>query len=74
MPRMSGLEFLRELRGDDALRSMPVVVLTTSGDEADKVGAYSLHVAGYLVKPVVFSRFVELMAAFDSYWTNTELP
>lgn len=74
MPRMSGIEFLRELRQDEALRGTPVVVLTTSDDAADKLGAYQLHVAGYLLKPVVPVRFVELMTLFDDYWTNVEFP
>src|SRR5512142_2167408 len=52
MPKMNGIEFLRELRKDPALHHTPVVVLTTSDDERDKVQAYDLNVAGYLLKPV----------------------
>jgi len=74
MPRMNGIEFLRELRHDPALRLIPVVVLTTSNDERDKVEAYNLNVAGYLLKPVTFMNFVELMAALNKYWTLVELP
>jgi CheY-like chemotaxis protein len=74
MPRMSGLEFLRELRGDTRLHSTVVVVLTTSSDERDKVEAYNLNVAGYLVKPVTFVSFVETMAALNKYWALVELP
>jgi len=74
MPRMNGIEFLRELRHDPALRLIPVVVLTTSNDERDKVEAYNLNVAGYLLKPVTFLNFVELMAALNKYWTLVELP
>ena len=74
MPRMSGIEFLRELRKDPALQLTPVVVLTTSNDERDKVEAYNLNVAGYLLKPVTFINFVELMAALNKYWTLVELP
>src|SRR4051812_14143501 len=61
MPRMNGIEFLRELRADPALRGTPVVVLTTSDEERDRLEAYDLHVAGYLLKPVRFLAFVELM-------------
>jgi CheY-like chemotaxis protein len=74
MPRMSGIEFLRELRADSKLQSTPVVVLTTSDDERDKVDAYNLNVAGYLFKPVTFINFVEVMAALNKYWTLVELP
>jgi CheY-like chemotaxis protein len=74
MPKMNGIEFLRELRSDPALRSLPVVVLTTSRDERDRVEAYDLNVAGYLVKPVAFGDFADLMAALNKYWTLVEYP
>ncbi|PYR76665.1 MAG: two-component system response regulator [Acidobacteria bacterium] len=74
MPRMTGIEFLRELRADAALQHTPVVVLTTSNDERDKIEAYNLNVAGYLLKPITFVNFIELMAALNTYWTLVELP
>jgi CheY-like chemotaxis protein len=74
MPRMNGIEFLKELRADPALAPTPVIVLTTSNDERDRVEAYNLNVAGYLLKPVTFANFVELMAALNRYWTLVELP
>ena len=74
MPRMNGIEFLRELRADPSLGLTPVVVLTTSDDERDKINAYNLNVAGYLLKPVTFMNFVEVMAALNKYWTLVELP
>jgi len=74
MPRMNGIEFLRELRKDPVLRSTPVVVLTTSDDDRDKVQAYDLNVAGYLLKPVTFVNFVDVMAALNKYWALVELP
>ncbi|WP_374676145.1 response regulator [Ideonella sp.] len=74
MPRMNGIEFLRELRADPALRHISVVALTTSSEEQDKVEAYQLHVAGYLVKPVTFTTFVELMSVLQKYWTLMEMP
>lgn len=74
MPRMNGIEFLRAIRADDELRSLPVVVLTTSNDERDKVDAFNLNVAGYLLKPVTFSDFVDLMAALNKYWMLVEMP
>ena len=74
MPRMTGIEFLRELKRDPALHSTPVVVLTTSNDDRDKIEAYHLNVAGYLLKPVTFVNFVEVMAALDKYWSLVEMP
>ena len=74
MPGMGGIEFLRELRADPKLRMTPVVVLTTSGDEKDRIDAYDFHVAGYLRKPVEFPNFMELTAALNKYWTLVEMP
>lgn len=74
MPRMNGIEFLRALRADPKLHAIPVVVLTTSNDERDRVEAYNFNVAGYLLKPVAFQDFVELMARLNKYWSLVELP
>jgi len=74
LPRMNGIEFLRELRADPALRLTPVVVLTTSDDERDRVNAYGLNVAGYILKPVTFTSFVDAMATLNKYWTLVEYP
>ncbi len=74
MPRMNGIEFLQELRKDPELASTTVVVLTTSNDERDKVEAYSLNVAGYILKPVTFDNFCEAMVALNKYWSLVEFP
>ncbi|HLS48259.1 MAG TPA: response regulator [Gemmatimonadales bacterium] len=74
MPRMNGIEFLRELRGDPELAATTVVVLTTSNDERDKIDAFNLNVAGYLLKPVTFQNFCEVMVALNKYWSLVELP
>lgn len=74
MPKMNGIEFLRELRKDDVLRSTPVVVLTTSNEDRDKVEAYNFNVAGYLLKPVTFDAFVSLVATLNDYWSKVEMP
>jgi len=74
MPKMNGIEFLEALRADPELASTPVVVLTTSNDDQDKIDAYNFNVAGYLLKPVTFSNFCERMAALDKYWTLVEMP
>ena len=73
MPRMNGIEFLRELREDPELHGTAVVVLTTSDEERDRIEAYHFHVAGYLVKPVRFLCFVELMTTLNRYWTLMEM-
>jgi CheY-like chemotaxis protein len=74
MPKMNGIEFLRELRKDPELGSTPVIVLTTSNDERDRIEAYNLNVAGYILKPVTFTNFCEVMAALNKYWALVELP
>ena len=74
MPKMNGIEFLREARQDPDLVGLSVVVLTTSNEERDKVDAYKLNVAGYLLKPVTFINFVELTSALNKYWTLVEMP
>jgi CheY-like chemotaxis protein len=74
MPRMGGIEFLRELRADPELRALPVIVLTTSNEDKDKVEAYDLNVAGYIIKPVTFTKFVEAIGTLNKYWALSELP
>ena len=74
MPRMYGIEFLREVRSDPVLQALTVVVLTTSNEDRDRVEAYQLNVAGYLVKPVTFHSFADVMATLNKYWTLMEMP
>jgi CheY-like chemotaxis protein len=74
MPKMGGIEFLQVLRSDPELKGIPVVVLTTSNQDQDRVEAYKLNVAGYLLKPVTFSNFLETMATLNKYWMLCELP
>ncbi len=74
MPRMNGIEFLRVAKQDETLKRIPVVVLTTSGEEQDKVDSFDLGVAGYMIKPVDYQQFVEVMRTIDLYWTLSELP
>jgi CheY-like chemotaxis protein len=74
MPRMNGIEFLRALRADGELRQLPVVVLTTSDDERDRIEAYHLNVAGYIVKPVTFVNFCDAMSTLNKYWSLVEMP
>lgn len=74
MPRMGGIEFLRRIRQDNLYKSLTVVVLTTSNEEKDKVASYNMNVAGYIVKPVIFEKFVAAMADIGKYWTLSEYP
>ena len=73
MPKMNGIEFLRVIKNDDSLKRIPVVVLTTSKEEEDKVESFSLGVAGYMIKPVDYIKFVEVIRAINLYWTLSEL-
>lgn len=74
MPRMNGIEFLKEVRNDPNLHCTTVVILTTSNDDRDIVEAYNLNVAGYLLKPVTFNEFCDRMVTLNKYWTLVELP
>jgi CheY-like chemotaxis protein len=74
MPKMNGIEFLRAMRADEALRSIPVIVLTTSKEERDRVATFDQCVAGYMVKPVDYSQFVDTMKVIDGYWKRSEQP
>lgn len=74
MPRMNGIEFLRVIKNEEGLKRIPVVVLTTSEEEQDKVGSFDLGVAGYMLKPVDYRQFVEVVKTIDLYWTLSELP
>ena len=74
MPRMNGIEFLKVIKQDDRLKRIPVIVLTTSNEECDVVESFRLCVAGYIVKPVDYKKFVEAIRTIDLYWTLSELP
>jgi CheY-like chemotaxis protein len=74
MPRMGGIEFLRELRRDPALSQTLVFVLTTSGAQEDRAGAYSMHVAGYLQKNRPSGSFVDSIKMLQNYWQAVDFP
>ncbi len=74
MPRMNGMEFLQHVRSDERLKRIPVVVLTTSREEQDRFSSFNLGVAGYMIKPVDYLQFVEVIRAINLYWTLSELP
>jgi CheY-like chemotaxis protein len=68
MPRMDGLEVLREIRGDPALKRLPVVILTSSREEQDLITSYELGVNAYVVKPVEFTSFIEAVTELGVFW------
>ena len=70
LPRMDGREVLAELKADDALRKIPVVVLTTSEAEEDVVRSYSLHANAYVTKPVDFDRFIDVVRQIDDFFVS----
>lgn len=74
MPRINGIELLRELRNDPQLHSSIVFVLTTSKSEEDMVAAYDLNVAGYMVKSKIRRDFMRLVDMLDHYWKVIEFP
>jgi CheY-like chemotaxis protein len=75
MPRMNGREFLQAVKQDSALRTIPVVVLTTSDVERDVIESYHLGAAGYIVKPVDLDQLIQAIKGVESYWfTVVKLP
>lgn len=75
MPRMDGREFLAAMKQDEALRDIPVVVLTTSDVERDIVASYRLGAAGYITKPVDINQFLDAIRQLGDYWFSlVQLP
>ena len=70
LPRKDGREVLAEIKGDDALRHIPVVVLTTSKAEEDVLRSYKLHANAYVTKPVDFDRFIEVVRQIDEFFVE----
>jgi len=70
MPRMDGREAIQAIRGDAGLRHLPIVVLTTSEDDADIYRAYQLGANSYITKPVTFDALVEVMRGLGNYWVE----
>ena len=75
LPRKDGRELLGEIKQDPGLRTIPVVVLTTSEAEEDILRSYELHANAYVTKPVDFEKFVEVVRKIDDFWvTVVKLP
>jgi CheY-like chemotaxis protein len=74
MPRLNGLEVLRKMKGDPRLKSIPVVMLTSSREESDLVESYRLGVNAYVVKPVDFQQFVDAVRRLGVFWAIVNEP
>jgi len=74
MPGIDGLEVLETLRRSNSYGTVPVIILTTSNEERDKVATFKLGISGYMVKPVDYKQFVEVVRAIDLYWTLSQQP
>ena len=75
MPKMDGREALQAIKADESLRRIPIVVLTTSKDEADVLSTYDLGVSSFITKPVTFGGLVDVMKTWTQYWFEiVELP
>jgi CheY-like chemotaxis protein len=74
MPKMNGIEFLKITKNDEQLKKIPVTVLTTSKGEQNVVESFEFSVAGYIVKPVDYEKFVDAIRIINLYWTLSELP
>ncbi len=74
LPRVDGLDVLKRVKADESLRRIPVVVLTTSDKESDIARAYDLNANAYLVKPIDFSKFVDLLRDLGFFWLAWNRP
>lgn len=74
MPKVDGLEVLRQIKGDPALKMIPVVVMTSSREEQDLLSSYQLGVNAYVVKPVQFHEFVDAVKQVGGFWAVINEP
>nr|CBH38344.1 putitive response regulator receiver [uncultured archaeon] len=68
MPGMGGKEFLRRIKGDEKMKSIPVIILTSSDSDDDIIDTYNLHASGYVKKPVKLEDFKRVMKQINEYW------
>jgi CheY-like chemotaxis protein len=74
MPKVNGLEVLGQMKSDAALKKIPIVMLTSSREEADLIKSYELGVNAYVVKPVGFNKFVEAIRQLGTFWVSLNEP
>ncbi len=73
MPVMDGFEFLEKIKDDSVLKRIPVVIMTTSKHPSDKLKGFERQAAGYMVKPVRYSDFLDMLSTLKHYWETSEL-
>ena len=76
MPKMGGIDFLKAIRSHEnpVLRRLSVFIMTTSNHDSDKINAYDLNVAGYILKPLSIQSFISSVSVLQNYWTLCEFP
>jgi CheY-like chemotaxis protein len=74
MPKMNGIEFLKIVKADDTMKKIPAIVLTTSSQQQDIIESFKLSVAGYIVKSVDYTEYIEAINTINLYWTLSKLP
>jgi CheY-like chemotaxis protein len=74
MPKMNGIEFLKIIKNEDALKQIPVIALTTSQNNEDVAACFKNGIAGYIVKPVDYKKFVKAVRIVDLYWMLSKMP
>ena len=74
MPKMNGIEFLKVMKAHPELKTIPVIVLTTSKERRDILDSFEFGASGYMIKPVDYSKFVEILSRIVIYWNSSELP
>lgn len=74
MPRMNGLELLKIMKADERLKVVPVIMLTTSAQDQDRYESFRHSVAGYVIKPVEFDKFVDTIDQIHKYWLMVQTP
>ncbi len=74
MPKVKGVEFLKDIKADERLKRIPVIILTVSAEEQDIIETFNLGISGYIVKPVDYKKFVEAIRTVALYWTLSKLP
>ncbi|MCP4050283.1 MAG: response regulator [bacterium] len=74
LPKINGLEFLSKIKSDPRYQCIPCILLTSSDNDNDVLVGYEHNVAGYLVKPVSFSKFMIIVKKFCDYWANVKFP
>lgn len=73
MPNMNGFEFLKFIKADERLKIIPIVILTTSNNDKDKVESYKHSVAGYMVKPIRLDEYERVIEIIKQYWSTSKL-